>query len=49
MYHTAWLGDDGRVHFAQDVYGWDNDVAAALGYAKTQAPSFRRITGDVGP
>lgn len=49
MYHTAWLGDDGRVHFAQDVYGWDNDVAAALGYAKTQAPSLKRVTGDVGP
>ena len=49
MYHTAWLGDDGRVHFAQDVYGWDNDVAAALGYASVQRSAFKRTAGDVGP
>jgi murein L,D-transpeptidase YcbB/YkuD len=49
MYHTAWLGDDGRVHFAQDVYGWDNDVAAALGYAKVKPSSFKTTAGDVGP
>ncbi len=49
MYHTAWLGEDGRVHFAQDVYGWDNDVAAALGYAKVQPKAFRSTAGDVGP
>jgi murein L,D-transpeptidase YcbB/YkuD len=49
MYHTAWLGDDGRVHFAQDVYGWDNDVAAALGYAKVQQSRAAATSGDVGP
>lgn len=49
LYHTAWLGDDGRVHFAQDVYGWDNDVAAALGYAKVQPKSFKRTASDIGP
>jgi L,D-transpeptidase YcbB len=49
LYHTAWLGDDGRVHFAQDVYGWDNDVAAALGYAKVRPASFKPASSDVGP
>lgn len=49
IYHTAWLGDDGRIHFAQDVYGWDNDVAAALGYARVQPSTVRAAAGDVGP
>ncbi|HEX2803399.1 MAG TPA: L,D-transpeptidase family protein, partial [Sphingomicrobium sp.] len=31
MYHTAYLGDDGRIHYAEDAYGWDNDIATALG------------------
>jgi murein L,D-transpeptidase YcbB/YkuD len=49
MYHTAYLGDDGRIHFAADVYGWDNDVATALGYA-TKAPTKRATrAGDIGP
>jgi murein L,D-transpeptidase YcbB/YkuD len=49
MYHTAWLGDDGRIHYADDAYGWDNDVAAALGYAKVErAPSQVQST-DIGP
>ncbi len=49
MYHTAYLGTDGRVHFAEDVYGWDNDVATALGYA-TKAPTKRATrAGDIGP
>lgn len=49
LYHTAWLGDDGRIHFAQDVYGWDNDVAAALGYAKVNRSGVRQKAADVGP
>jgi murein L,D-transpeptidase YcbB/YkuD len=49
MYHTAWLGDDGRIHFAQDVYGWDNDVAEALGYAKVERAGVRKPAADVGP
>jgi murein L,D-transpeptidase YcbB/YkuD len=49
MYHTAYLGTDGRVHFSEDVYGWDNDVATALGYA-TKAPTKRATrAGDIGP
>jgi murein L,D-transpeptidase YcbB/YkuD len=49
MYHTAYLGDDGRIHFAQDVYGWDNDIASALGYP-TKAPSqINANANDIGP
>jgi murein L,D-transpeptidase YcbB/YkuD len=49
MYHTAYLGNDGRVHFANDVYGWDDDVAAALGYAKRARAAQQQQTGDIGP
>jgi murein L,D-transpeptidase YcbB/YkuD len=49
MYHTAYLGNDGRLHFAQDVYGWDNDVATALGY-QTKAPvKSTGAASDIGP
>lgn len=51
MYHTAFLGNDGKIRFVQDAYGWDNDVAAALGYERKQKrrPTERRHPGDVGP
>ena len=50
MYHTAFVGPDGRVGFAPDVYGWDNDVAAALGYpTRPRAQVRRRTREDVGP
>jgi L,D-transpeptidase YcbB len=49
LYHTAFLGTDGRIKFAKDVYGWDNDVASALGYETRERASARHQTGDVGP
>ncbi len=49
MYHTAYLGIDGRIHFAEDVYGWDNDVAAALGYQRKARSKPQVRGGDVGP
>ena len=49
MYHTAYLGDDGRVHFAADAYGWDDDVATALGYANQARPAQQSQGGDIGP
>ena len=50
MYHTAFVGPDGRIGFVPDVYGWDNQVAAALGYETRQRAQVKRRTGaDVGP
>ena len=49
MYHTAYLGTDGRIRFAADVYGWDNDVATALGYQTKARPQFKAGGEDVGP
>jgi murein L,D-transpeptidase YcbB/YkuD len=49
MYHTAFLGTEGRLHFVADAYDWDNDVATALGYP-SKAPSKRTVKAeDVGP
>lgn len=48
LYHTAWL-DNGRVRFATDAYGWDNDVASALGYDKRTLTKAKHKSGDVGP
>lgn len=50
MYHTAFLGAGGRVNYAEDVYGWDNDVASALGYETRDRPQVQHRSGqDVGP
>lgn len=49
MYHTAFLGSDGNIHFVPDVYGWDDSVAAALGYANQPHVQPSIQTGDIGP
>ena len=49
MYHTAFVGPDGKVRFVEDVYGWDNEVAAALGYERRQRAQPRHSGSDVGP
>ncbi len=49
MYHTAFVGTDGRIRFVQDAYGWDNDVAAALGFERRQVRQRQQDTADVGP
>lgn len=49
LYHTAFVGSDGRIGFVEDVYGWDNDVAAALGYERRQPKPVKRRAADVGP
>ena len=50
LYHTAFW-DGSRIQFRPDVYGWDEDVAYAIGLVrgpKPQRPEHRRGE-DVGP
>ena len=44
LYHTAFL-DGGRVQFRPDVYGWDDDVAMALGLVRGGARRHDRAAG----
>ena len=49
MYRTAFL-DDGKVRFVEDIYGWDDDVAYALGYVRKPPRAKVKHAGeDVGP
>jgi murein L,D-transpeptidase YcbB/YkuD len=49
LYHTAFF-DEGKVQLRPDVYGWDDDVARALGLGRVKArPVHRHQKGDVGP
>ena len=49
LYHTAYY-DGGRVHFRPDVYGWDDDVAIALGLVRGAARRpLEPQAEDVGP
>jgi len=48
-YRTAFL-DNGAVRLVEDVYGWDDDVARALGYERPPRGPRRQVrNGDVGP
>ena len=49
MYRTAFL-DEGQVRLVDDVYGWDDDVAYALGYVrKPPRAKVKHERGDIGP
>ncbi len=48
LYHTAFV-DGGRVMFRDDAYGWDEDVAEALGLARRDRRPTRAHVPDVGP
>jgi murein L,D-transpeptidase YcbB/YkuD len=49
LYHTAFF-DAGRVQFRPDVYGWDDDVAMALGLVRgAPRQAFQAQGEDVGP
>jgi len=49
MYRTA-FADDGQVQIVDDIYGWDDDVAYALGYVRRPPRAkAKQEGGDVGP
>ena len=49
MYRTAFV-EGGQVRLVDDVYGWDDDVAYALGYVrKPPRPKAKHEGADVGP
>jgi L,D-transpeptidase YcbB len=49
LYQTAFY-DAGRVHFRPDVYGWDDDVAMALGLVRAGPRKRLAEQGeDIGP
>lgn len=48
LYHTAYL-DNGRVTFREDAYGWDEDLAAALGLEKRGRRAVRTHVSVSGP
>ena len=49
MYRTAFL-DNGAVRLVDDIYGWDDEVARALGYIRPPRGPRTHVRGaDVGP
>lgn len=48
LYHTVFV-DRGRIVFAPDVYGWDEDVAAALGLPRRPRAAAAAQSRDLGP
>ena len=48
LYHTAFW-DGSRIQFRPDVYGWDDDVAAALGLVRGVSWQPVQQSGDIGP
>jgi murein L,D-transpeptidase YcbB/YkuD len=49
LYHTAFL-DGGRVQFRPDIYGWDDDVAYAIGLKRgPPRKAYKRSAEDIGP
>ena len=48
LYHTAFV-DGGQVRFRDDAYGWDEDLAVALGLIARPRAARRAHMEDVGP
>ena len=49
LYHTAFF-DGGKIQFRPDVYGWDDDVAMALGLVRgAPRKAYQSQGGDIGP
>ena len=49
IYHTAFADGAGKIVFRNDPYGWDSDVAEALGLKKSKTAKRKVHASDVGP
>jgi murein L,D-transpeptidase YcbB/YkuD len=49
FYHPTWVDDAGKVHFEPDIYGWDEAIAAQLGFGPGRARRLAPPVNDVGP
>jgi len=49
IYQTVGFGEDGEPVIRSDPYGWNDGVAAALGFAAGQAYRLKTSGNDVGP
>jgi murein L,D-transpeptidase YcbB/YkuD len=49
MYHTVFLDRSGQLAFRTDAYGWDQDVAIALGRPQAVRHKLKAKSGDIGP
>lgn len=49
MYHTAFVDSSGEIAFRPDIYGWDEQLAAALDMPAPLKRETRRSAVDIGP
>ncbi|MGB3721630.1 MAG: L,D-transpeptidase family protein [Pacificimonas sp.] len=49
LYHSAYVGEDGEVTYRPDFYGWDEDVAEALGLGRRDRQMVLAQMEDIGP
>ncbi|MFK3891469.1 L,D-transpeptidase family protein [Sphingomonas sp. NPDC079357] len=49
LYHNAFLGDDGKVAFRTDPYGWNDAIGVELGFNKKMSHQAKAEAIDIGP
>jgi murein L,D-transpeptidase YcbB/YkuD len=49
LYHPTWADSAGKVHFDQDIYGWNTPIAGPLGFGPGRARKMAPPVNDIGP